>query len=176
MTQDDGKLDRAALTVQWLSVLPALSTYLAAIVPDVHQANELLQTVALAVVEHLDRYDPQRPFKAWVLGIARNKVLEWRRTTATHPRLFSAAAMDQLDQACERLGDELDHRLIALRQCVEQLPANQRQVIAMRYQDDLKPRHIAQQRDADPRTIAMMLSRIRAALRKCIEQRLERAS
>jgi len=168
--------DSVNLTAQWLNVLPSLSAYIGAVVPDVHQANELLQAVAVAVVEHQERYDRDRPFKAWVLGIARNKVLQWRRRQATDRHLFGEAALNQIHAAYEKLGDEVDHRLIALRQCIEQLPAHHRRMVQLRYGEGLKPRHIAEREASQPRAVSMMLSRIRAALRECIERRLERPS
>ena len=46
--------------------------------------------VATAVAEKFDKYDCDRPFSAWVVGIARNKVLMHLRTNSSDRHVFDA--------------------------------------------------------------------------------------
>ena len=77
MTPDHDSItsQRKALARLWVSAQPTLMSFITAGVRDFHAAQDLLQDTAEAVAEGFDDYDPARPFTAWALGIARNKVL-----------------------------------------------------------------------------------------------------
>ncbi len=60
------------------------------------EALDVTQECFIAAFAALDRYDPARPFKAWVLRIALNKCHDWRRRRMVR-RLFTFAR--PLDEA-----------------------------------------------------------------------------
>jgi len=60
------------------------------------EAMDVTQECFIAAFAALDRYDPARPFKAWVLRIALNKCHDWRRRRMVR-RLFTFAR--PLDEA-----------------------------------------------------------------------------
>lgn len=60
---------------------PRVFRYVLARVLDAHLADDVTQEVTVTMLTALPRYvDQGRPFAAWVLGIAANKVSESRRT------------------------------------------------------------------------------------------------
>ncbi len=65
---------------------------------DADEALDLTQESFVAAFAALHRYDPERPFRAWVLRIALNKVRDWGRRRAVR-RLFTFAR--PLDEARE---------------------------------------------------------------------------
>ena len=58
----------------WTLAQPAVSAFITSVVRDFKDRDDVLQDVAVAVIESFDRYDPQRPFTAWAIGVARNQV------------------------------------------------------------------------------------------------------
>jgi len=53
---------------------PAVSAFVASVVRDFRDRDDVLQDFAVAVVESFESYDPDRPFVAWAMGVARNQV------------------------------------------------------------------------------------------------------
>lgn len=67
--------DQERFTRLWTAHQPAVSGYLNALVRDRLAAEDLLQETALTALRIFSEYDPQRPFVAWILGVARFKAL-----------------------------------------------------------------------------------------------------
>ncbi len=51
--------------------------YVAALVPNVIEAEEIVQQTALTLWEKFDTYDPTRPFTPWACRFALNKTRQW---------------------------------------------------------------------------------------------------
>lgn len=83
----------------WTLAVPAVSAFVAALVRDFQDRNDVLQETAVAVLEAFPRYDSTQPFTAWAIGIARNQVrLHWRRK-GRERLAFDTAAVDALAAA-----------------------------------------------------------------------------
>ncbi|MBX2851008.1 MAG: hypothetical protein KTR15_04585, partial [Phycisphaeraceae bacterium] len=90
---------RALMTELWYTHQPAISAYLYAAVPNFHDAEDLTQQVAVAVARDFDKYDPDTPFLRWAIVIARNRVLNHRRSFAMSKIVFSQDTLDALAKA-----------------------------------------------------------------------------
>src|SRR5213595_669383 len=51
--------------------------YVAALVPNVADAEDIVQQTTLALWEKFDRYDPSQPFTPWACRFALNKTKQW---------------------------------------------------------------------------------------------------
>ena len=58
----------------WTLAQPVVSAYVAAVVRDFRDRDDVLQAISVAVLEAFSSYDPARPFTAWAMGIARNQI------------------------------------------------------------------------------------------------------
>lgn len=76
----------------WTQAQPTVSAYIHALVGDHTVRDEVLQEVALAILEHFDRYDSARPFLPWATTIARNAVADSRLRGRRMPEQLSDAA------------------------------------------------------------------------------------
>jgi RNA polymerase sigma factor (sigma-70 family) len=63
----------------WTLAQPVVSSYVASLVRDFRDRDDVLQDVAVAVLDSFGNYDPARPFAAWAIGLARNQVLLYLR-------------------------------------------------------------------------------------------------
>ena len=63
------------ITVLWTRAHPAVSAFISSMVPDFQDADDILQQVAVAIVQNYDRYNKERSFVSWAIGIA-----EYERT------------------------------------------------------------------------------------------------
>lgn len=122
---------------------PRLRRFLRHQLGDQDAAEELLQRVFLKMIEALPRYRSRGlPFGAWVFRVARNAVIDHRRTS--HPAVSLDAAIEQAAtrgdpvESAERSQDRA-----LLQAALDRLPADQREVLVWRFFADLSPAETA---------------------------------
>jgi RNA polymerase sigma-70 factor, ECF subfamily len=154
----------------WTLAQPTVSAYVAAVVRDFRDRDDVLQAISVAVLESFSTYDPSRPFVGWALGIARNQIGTYLRDRKRHRLLFDAETADLLAVAFEQIETEQTRKLDFLHQCLAKLEGRARQLCDLRYQNDLKPAAIASLLGMTPNAVAKSLQRIRDQLRQCIDR------
>ena len=109
-------------------------------------ASDVTQEVFIAAWRHRERFDPARGSLAgWLIGIARNKVLESLRRRRV--RLIgdrSDHGDEPVDTASPDVIDVLADRLL-LADALEQLPERTRQLITLAFDEQLSHTEIAEQ-------------------------------
>jgi RNA polymerase sigma-70 factor (ECF subfamily) len=161
------------LGVQWMRAQPATGAFIRSAVFNASDAEEILQDVAASVVELYDRYEQDRPFTPWVMGIARNKVLEYIRKQAKDRHVFSSDTLELLAGAHAQTAQTYDARNEALADCLKRLRGKGKVAIEMRYQRDMTTPQIAERMGISPNAMFVLLHRTRAALGKCIEKQIQ---
>ncbi len=145
-------------------------------VRDFQATEELVQQVFVNAYAALESYDARRDFGAWLRSIARNLVRDEARRSARERRRLRGYH----EWLSERLRDDREaerrHVLLrdALAKCRGKLGDDARRALELRYGRALDFGKVA---DALGRTVAAtrrMLSRVRTALRSCIEGRMVR--
>ena len=141
-------------------------------------ADDLAQEVFLRAFRRLDAFQlPESgSIRPWLLGIARNLLLEHLRAEIkTHTRLGLEAALDarQLDSV-EGPGDplEAERRIEALHDCVAKLAPAAANLVARHYFERQTLASLAAEEHKQESALRMRLLRIREALRACIEGRI----
>jgi len=151
----------------------SLRGYAARYIVSAEDVFDIVQDVFVDAFAALDRFDVDRPFGPWVRTICRNRVYRFMRDRKVH----QSTCEQQLDSSLLNIGgateDDNEEHLAALRRCVGDLPKRNRSLISLRYLRGLTIDEIASQVERTSPAVAMALSRLRGALRKCIEQRLE---
>jgi len=150
----------------WTTAQPVVAAFVASVVRNRHDREDVLQETALAVMNSFESYDSSRPFQAWVIGIARNQVGLYLRKHSRDRLVFGEETMATLQATFqERMpSEELDH----LPACIDQLEGRARQLFDLRYQEDLKPAAIGERIGMAANSVAKALQRIREQLRDCI--------
>ena len=159
---------RQAFTL-WTQAQPAVSAFVFALVGDARTRDEVLQDVAVAVLESFDGYDPSRPFLPWALAIARNEVANMRRARGRSPAPLSEAAEDSLAAAVADVGEGERFRLALLDDCLQRVHGRPREICDLRYRGGASVEQIAAALGMQPNTVAKTLQRVREQLRECIE-------
>lgn len=160
----------------WTLAQPTISAFLASVVRDFRDRDDVLQETAVAVIESFDRYDPARSFVGWALGIARNQVGLYLRRRGRNTIVFDTDAVERIAAAFESVAHDELRRLDHLRDCLQGLEGRSRRICDLRYRDDLKPAAIAQAVGMSANAVAQTLHRIREQLRQCIERKSASAS
>ncbi len=144
-------------------------------------AEDLAQETFLKAFTRLGSFDPAYKFSNWILRIAHNLAIDWLRRRGT-PEV-------SLDDPGEREGSRLDAWVVdpnsgnaaeqlerqdvgrLLRQAVDCLRPDYRQVVVLRYQEDLSYEDIAEVTGGPVGTIKSHLHRARAEMARFLSQR-----
>jgi RNA polymerase sigma-70 factor (ECF subfamily) len=156
----------------WTAAQPTIMAFIRTLTPDLHQAEEVLQRVAVQLVRKFDQYDPNRPFAAWAIGFAKKEVLYYRRQRAHDKHRFADDIVERLAVTYEQMITEIDPMRGALAHCVEELEDRSRQVLELYYGRSMACPAIAAKLGMSHGAVRMLLSRVRAWLRQCIESRV----
>jgi RNA polymerase sigma-70 factor (ECF subfamily) len=149
-----------------------LYRYLLRLSRDSALAEDLFQQTWLRVVERIGQYDPRRNFEAWLFSVARNLTIDhFRRyrpeslqeplpgdsSGETREMSIAATQPSALDLV---LGNE---RCEMLAEAVSRLPWIYREVITLRFEEEMKIEEIAG-------TLDVPLSTAKTRLRRALEK------
>lgn len=152
---------------------PVVRGMILALLPDFDAVDDIVQETFLAVTRKAGSFELGTNFTAWACTIARYKVLE---TLRKGRRNFETLSEEVIDAVCatapHTAEDPVAPRLEILSECVRQLSAHARQALELRYQQAHRLPEIAQRMGWTVESTKVMLSRVRATLRECIERKL----
>jgi RNA polymerase sigma-70 factor (ECF subfamily) len=161
------------LAAKWEKSRAAVFALLLARIGSIHDAEDVLQEVAVSIARDYDRYDPERPFVAWALGIARNQALMFLRKQSRDRLCFGEDMMRVVESHLEETPSKaLDNQREALHQCMASLSPDLRQLLRMRYSGDHDLEFISGQLGKSIAGIKGQLYRVRRILADCIKRRL----
>lgn len=172
LMNEDRQQSMQELAVHWTKAQPVVAAFISSVVSNFQDVDEILGRVAVTLVQKFDRYDRNKSFVAWAVGIAKYEILNHRREMAYDKHIFDTKAIEHLAGAYEAEAPHLDDLREALAHCLKKVEGRSRRVLQMRYIRGLKPGRIARQLDMTANAIFVLLHRIRLALRKCIEHKL----
>lgn len=168
--QSTEKMSRLAML--WGKALPSVSAFVHAAVCNLHDADDVLQATVSYLAEHLDDYDPETPFVAWAIGVARYRIMEQRHQKNRQPLLLGDEAIASLSTAMVEESGHLEDRLEALGHCIGRLNEHHQQVLANRYYEYQSREQIAEAMGIKVNSVSVMLFRIRQVLFDCINSRI----
>lgn len=138
-----------------------------------HDTEDVLQEVATDASRNFDKYDASRPFVAWLIGIARQRLVDHYRKQDRQRVELSQDTLALLDQAYAETAEEIDDRLVSLRKCMEKLPEHHRVLVQRRYGFGDGLAEIAKSVGSSAKAVSAMLTRVRKLLADCVQQRME---
>lgn len=133
------------------------------------EAEDAHAEVFLRAQTALASYDPKRPFRRWLLGIASHHCIDRLRRRQVEGRLFSAEDLDPDTHAgrgpsplAAALGEEARQRVSA---AIDALEDRYRAPLVLRYFAELSYREIAEQLELRPEQVGVLLYRAKDRLR-----------
>lgn len=166
MTHEDELLkrmeqgDRSAADELIQMFYPDILRYCLWHAPNRSLAEDAVQETFLKVIRYFDRYTHKGMFKPFLYRIAANTCIDMQRKYRQPDLSLEEAEIDPAysDQAFETI-----HSDMVMRQLVNRLPENQREIVLLRFGQDLTLREIAETVNLPLRTVQ---TRLRAALKK----------
>lgn len=171
--ESDRRCDFATL---WAESYDKLRTYVRIFVPILHDADDVLQDTAVAIAKDFDKYDPERPFLEWAVGVARNRVLQYYRKRGRDRRMiFDVETVLKIEGSLLELEPRIDSYEEPLEFCLQKLPERSRRMLELRYTCTMSADEIAVQLKMTVQSVYTRLSQIRVVLRDCVRRQLRRS-
>jgi RNA polymerase sigma-70 factor (ECF subfamily) len=155
---------------------PVIRVYLGAQIKDHGALDDLAQDVFLRAFRGLRALRQPVAFRGWLIGIARNRALEYLRERVrleTPVRNRFDHLLDEAQMAFLE-GEDDDARrgvdLEALRQCMARLPPGSARLVEEHYFKGRSIASLALEERKRPGSVRMALLRLREGLRDCIRR------
>jgi RNA polymerase sigma-70 factor, ECF subfamily len=159
------------VTRLWTLAQPKVSAFVTSVVRNFGDRDDLMQDIAVAVFESFDKYDPERPFPQWAMGVARNQFKNYLRKRQRHLIVFDTETVEVLEKTFADLPVEEVRELDFLQECLKKLDGRGRQLCDLRYDAGLKPAAISEAIKMSGTAVRKSLQRIREQLRECVERK-----
>lgn len=132
--------DGDALHFLYVRYAQDLNRYVNGLVRDPHEADDIVQNVFAKLITGIGKYEQREaPFTAWIMRVARNAAFDHMRARRAVPteevRVADDDTAGHAQVSAERGQD--------LRQALEELPEDQREVLVLRHVVGLSPVEIA---------------------------------
>jgi RNA polymerase sigma-70 factor (ECF subfamily) len=173
---DSGDLNAVITTLMQAYGGPVFA-YCRAMLRSQDQPADVLQTVFLEAYRSLPRFERRSSFKTWLFGIARHQCIDhlrrvrWQlrhvRRWTERPPVAPDALPDERGLAEERRRD--------LEACIERLAPRARDLVLLRFRQELSYDELAELTGVTSGTLRVRLYRALSALRECLERREQRA-
>ena len=135
-------------------------------------AEDLLQEVATVMWESFDKFEPEKSFAVWGMGIARNKISNYYRTRRRTRARLQQATYNKITDHATKSTDMITEWIRALKKCVQRLGEHDHKIVLMRYQQNIALRKIAELTQRTPGGLYKTMARIHNRLRDCVRLKL----
>lgn len=148
----------------------ALTAYVMTMVPTAADAQDILQETKIALWRSFDSFETGTNFAAWARKAALNRILDFRkRKGRENERLwFTEECYERIAEDFESGADAREEQNLKLRECINKLQAPHREILTLRYFRDSTIEDVAARVGRTVDATYRVLSRIRLALRKCL--------
>jgi RNA polymerase sigma-70 factor (ECF subfamily) len=148
-----------------------ISAAVVGILRDVHAGDDIFQQVVLKALETRDQFREPEHLLAWALRASRHRAIDALQKRGA--RCLDAAVLELLEQQwASDANDNVSSRVEALQSCLEKLPQHARELLRLRYENDLRCAAVAERVGRSVDAVYQSLSRVHRQLRHCVEQTL----
>lgn len=165
----DDALERKRFLSLFLRSEREIFRYVAALVPNSSDAEDIVQQTALALWEKFDSYDPSRPFTPWACRFALNKTRQWMERRKRWQTLLEKGLAEDIVSRREALKPQLEQRLGKLEKCLDKLPTDKRSLVEGYYYNRESIDALAERTGRTVEATYKALQRVRQSLQLCIE-------
>jgi len=145
-----------------------LYAYIATLLPNRDDAEDVLQRTSLVLWRKWEQFDPERGFLPWARGVAVNEIRNLLRRSERRNVHLSEPILEMLVTDLEERYD--DRRTVALSKCVEGLQVKQKELLERCYLGSTGIQSIAKSLGTSAPALYMRLHRIRKKLVECINR------
>ena len=146
--------------------------YIYTLVPDRHDAEDLLQETSVVICEKFDDFTPGTDFVAWACQIAWWRIRLARQKFARAKVIFDEEVFAAVARTAGEMAAELDERHEALAGCLKKLPTRDRELVLTRYEPGSGVAEAARRSGRSMDAAYKALNRLRKLLHDCVSNQL----
>ena len=151
----------------------AVVAYLNAIIRDVHEAEDAYQEISLTAIKKREDIRDGEHLKNWLRQAARFRGLMILRTRRRSKLVFDSDVLDGLQECSDGCTEDRMHDMRSnLRKCVGELSPDAREIVRLRYVENVRGAALAEVIGKPVNTVMVALSRINRRLAKCVRIKL----
>jgi RNA polymerase sigma-70 factor (ECF subfamily) len=150
--------------------------YLYTLVPDRHDAEDLLQETSLVICEKFHEFTQGTDFVAWACQIAWWRVRASRQKFARSKVIFDDTVLEAVAHTATELAPEMSVRHEALAKCLAKLHARDRELLMTRYEPGNGVEEAARRTGRSMDAAYKALTRLRKLLFDCVNNQLAHAT
>lgn len=160
-------------TAQLVSIQRRLYAYILTILPNLADADDVLQETNMVLLRKREEYTPGTDFGAWACRVAYFEVLALRKKQQRERGRILFADQSLFDHLAGEAGERFvagDQMLLArLERCMKQLSHFHRRLIHYRYRYNILSEQIAERLGRSAAAVRQLLYRIRTRLLRCVQ-------
>ncbi|MCE9610929.1 MAG: sigma-70 family RNA polymerase sigma factor [Chthoniobacter sp.] len=146
--------------------------YIYTLVPDRHDAQDILQETSVVICEKFDQFRSGTDFAAWACQIAYWEVRRARQKFARSKVVFNQEVVDAIAETAAELLPEMNARHEALAKCLAKLHPRDRELLLTRYEPGSGVEEAAQRSGRSLVAAYKALGRLRKLLLDCVTNQL----
>ena len=163
-------------TTEFLTLLTqhdrSLGVYVHALVSSSADADDILQQTKMVMWKSFDQFEIGTNFLAWARKVAFHQILTYRRQKKKEHLPLDEDVLEAVNHEVSRLAGGEDQRREALQACLHKLPTEHRQLVLLRYFEDLEVEEVARRIASTAGAVYRALSRVRFTLLECVEKQM----
>jgi len=142
---------------------------------DTQVSEDIFQNVVVKALTREVSFEVEGAVLSWAFITARREGIDWlrrhgRESNGLDPVVLDLVSQEWLTESARDGGD----RVSALRECLERLPDESRQMLRMRYYEGYNCGEVAETFRLGLDAVYKRVSRLHAQLRQCVESRVGR--
>jgi RNA polymerase sigma-70 factor (ECF subfamily) len=163
------------ISKQFIAERHRLLAFIRGMIRDPNDAEDILQEVWIRLADALEQNKEIRILGKWCRGVAKNLILHYWRDRRTKEMVIDEDILELAERAFDETDDEpgfWDEKRKALHECMKVLPQEGKRLLVLKYEQGFSAEELGRRFKKKASAILMYLSRVRASIRACIEQRL----
>ena len=150
--------------------------YIHTLVPDRHDAEDILQETSLVIVEKFHEFKVGTDFVAWACQIAWWRVRAARQKFARSKVVFDDDVLESVAHTASTMHVEVSARHEALSRCLQRLHPRDRELLLTRYEPGARVEEAAERSGRSLEAAYKALARLRKLLFDCVTNQLASAT
>ena len=167
-------MDKDKDTREFVSLLTSnqgkINSYILTLVPNYSDCADIMQETTKKMWDKFSEFEIGTDFLSWGLSIAHYRVLEYRRKQKKSKQVgLSDDVLERLSVAAKKSQDKSNEYASFLKKCFTLLNDIDKQIILLRYHENLKVKEIAERVGKSVQSIYRNISRIHDSLLRCVK-------
>ena len=151
----------------------AIYAYILTLIPDRVAAQDILQETNLVICRKLDQFETGTQLKAWAFRIPYWQTMaHLKRVQRSGMVTLEPDVLELVASEAQEVLEDFEGRHLALRSCLQKLPAGDASILLAHYQRGESLGEISGRLGRTREALKQVMLRIRRTLRTCIERQL----